>query len=170
VVVLEKSIVQDAARGQMHTRIRFALCLLGCSLMLFIGLTTLNLSSPASAHGGGLDSDGGHNCYVGSCSGTYHCHQARGPGCGGGLQSRAPATTPSLAYCVSLSRSSMTRGEVQLLQLLLKSDGFSPGPLDGYFGRRTSIAVNAYELYYGLGFSPYLKIYHSTLKHMDVDC
>ena len=29
---------------------------------------------PALAHGGGLDSDGGHNCYVGSCEGTYHFH------------------------------------------------------------------------------------------------
>ena len=27
------------------------------------------------AHGGGLDQSGGHNCYVGSCKGTYHYHQ-----------------------------------------------------------------------------------------------
>ena len=32
------------------------------------------LIKPAFAHGGGLDSDGGHNCYVGSCEGTYHFH------------------------------------------------------------------------------------------------
>lgn len=31
-------------------------------------------AKPAYAHGGGLDSSGGHNCYVGSCSGTYHFH------------------------------------------------------------------------------------------------
>ena len=29
----------------------------------------------AHAHGGGLDSSGGHNCYVGSCAGTYHYHR-----------------------------------------------------------------------------------------------
>ena len=29
----------------------------------------------ALAHGGGLDSSGGHNCYVGACAGTYHYHQ-----------------------------------------------------------------------------------------------
>ena len=33
------------------------------------------LISKAQAHGGGLDSSGGHNCYVGSCKGTYHYHQ-----------------------------------------------------------------------------------------------
>ena len=35
----------------------------------------LNFISSAHAHGGGLDSSGGHNCYVGSCKGTYHYHQ-----------------------------------------------------------------------------------------------
>ena len=30
----------------------------------------------ASAHGGGLDSNGGHNCYVGACAGTYHYHRS----------------------------------------------------------------------------------------------
>ena len=27
------------------------------------------------AHGGGLDSHGGHNCYVGDCAGQYHYHR-----------------------------------------------------------------------------------------------
>jgi hypothetical protein len=35
----------------------------------------------ASAHGGGLDGQGGHNCRTGSCAGTYHCHQALGGAC-----------------------------------------------------------------------------------------
>jgi hypothetical protein len=34
-------------------------------------------NSPAFSHGGGLDWQGGHNCRVGSCAGTYHCHQPR---------------------------------------------------------------------------------------------
>ena len=138
--------------------------------VLLIGIAFLIPGAAASAHGGGLDSDGGHNCNVGSCAGTYHCHQARGPRCGGGLQSQAPTVTQSPASCVNFLRSSMTRGETQLMQLLLKADGFNPGPLDGYFGRRTSNAVNAYELYYGLKVSPYLKIYFSTLNHMDIGC
>ena len=32
----------------------------------------------AQAHGGGLDSSGGHNCYVGSCAGSYHYHRGIG--------------------------------------------------------------------------------------------
>ena len=31
----------------------------------------------AFGHGGGLDSSGGHNCYVGSCAGTYHSHRSQ---------------------------------------------------------------------------------------------
>ena len=38
---------------------------------------TFGTLGPASAHGGGLDWQGGHNCRVGACAGTYHCHQAR---------------------------------------------------------------------------------------------
>ena len=35
----------------------------------------MNLINYAYAHGGGLDSSGGHNCYVGSCAGSYHYHR-----------------------------------------------------------------------------------------------
>jgi hypothetical protein len=43
----------------------------------------ISLTTPSIvfAHGGRLDSQGGHNCRVGSCAGTYHCHQALGPAC-----------------------------------------------------------------------------------------
>ena len=34
------------------------------------------LFSAAHAHGGGLNRSGGHNCYVGSCKGTYHSHKS----------------------------------------------------------------------------------------------
>ena len=34
-------------------------------------------SNIVSAHGGGLDSNGGHNCNVGACAGTYHYHRPR---------------------------------------------------------------------------------------------
>lgn len=39
-------------------------------------LVIVSTAVPAQAHGGGLDWQGGHNCRVGSCAGTYHCHQA----------------------------------------------------------------------------------------------
>lgn len=46
--------------------------ILTLGLLLSVGIT-----QSAYSHGGGLDWQGGHNCRVGSCAGTYHCHQAR---------------------------------------------------------------------------------------------
>jgi hypothetical protein len=51
------------------------------------------LGSPASAHGGGLDWQGGHNCRVGSCAGTYHCHQFRGGRCPPANSGGSPSST-----------------------------------------------------------------------------
>ena len=42
-------------------------------LLLLVSLVAL-APSMVSAHGGGLDSNGGHNCYVSPCAGTYHYH------------------------------------------------------------------------------------------------
>jgi peptidoglycan hydrolase-like protein with peptidoglycan-binding domain len=64
----------------------------------------------------------------------------------------------------------MTRGEVTLMQLALSLKGFSPGPIDGVFGRRTSLALNMYELYHGLTTSPTRQVYFATLRHLDVHC
>jgi hypothetical protein len=51
-------------------------------LILIVSLVfAVGTLSPAYAHGGGLDSQGGHNCRKGACAGTYHCHQPRGPEC-----------------------------------------------------------------------------------------
>jgi hypothetical protein len=47
----------------------------------FLSLLLIAVPTAVSAHSGGLDSQGGHNCRVGSCAGTYHCHQPRGPVC-----------------------------------------------------------------------------------------
>lgn len=49
-----------------------------------VALFTVSLAAPVQAHGGGLDWQGGHNCRVGSCAGTYHCHQPRGGICAKG--------------------------------------------------------------------------------------
>lgn len=54
---------------------------------------------PASSHGGGLDSQGGHNCRVGACAGEYHCHQARGPVC-----QKALGVTPAAPNSSSSSK------------------------------------------------------------------
>ena len=38
-------------------------------------INKIQLITSAFGHGGGLDSSGGHYCYVGSCKGTYHYHR-----------------------------------------------------------------------------------------------
>ena len=56
-------------------------------LLVFITLIVImsfGLVGIVNAHGGGLDGSGGHNCYVGSCAGTYHYHGG-GSKTGGGF-------------------------------------------------------------------------------------
>ncbi len=44
-------------------------------IILFVFcLFVLVVASPAEAHSGRTDSNGGHNCNVGACAGTYHYH------------------------------------------------------------------------------------------------
>lgn len=54
---------------------------------------TFSSNSYGNAHGGGLDWQGGHNCRVGSCAGTYHCHQALAGTCATKVkESKKPAS------------------------------------------------------------------------------
>ena len=139
---------------------RFRLFVVVASLMLTAGTP----SSLVSAHGGGLDSDGGHNCYVGSCAGTYHCHR-----CGGSsTYTYKPAITP--AFCIALTSARMSSSEVRLMQGALFFKGFNPGPLDGIFGNATSYAIKRYEIAYGLQISPNKRVYWTTLSHLSIDC
>jgi len=43
-------------------------------IFLLIPLFFFVFSIPAGAHSGRTDSNGGHNCNVGACAGTYHYH------------------------------------------------------------------------------------------------
>ena len=67
------------------------------------------LGAPAQAHGGGLDWQGGHNCYVASCAGTYHCHQPRGGICA--ASSKPPKSTKPKSSSESFSTCSALRRE-----------------------------------------------------------
>lgn len=127
------------------------------------------LPSPVvSAHGGGLDSSGGHNCRVGSCAGTYHCHQ---PSWGCGVGYSKPTYTPFIpSFCVSLSRKYLTFSEVQRIEVALLSKGFNPGPIDGAIGRVTSRAINKFEKSRGLGVSSQGRIYHRTIRALGIAC
>ena len=77
------------------------LIVLVISLLLSTGSM---FTQTANAHGGGLDSQGGHNCRVGACAGTYHCHQAWGPACGGGTPAKTNATSGVFKNCTELRK------------------------------------------------------------------
>lgn len=134
-----------------------------------VGLTVAVFSQIGSAkgHGGGLDSDGGHNCYVGSCAGTYHCHRSWGPGCGGGGWTYEPYVP--IARCVD-EYSDLNAGEIKLIQFSLTLRGYNPGPIDGVFGPRTTRALNAYERNSRIRVSAPRFINFSTLYELDLEC
>ena len=66
------------------------------SLLLSLVSVVALAPSMVSAHGGGLDSNGGHNCYVSPCAGTYHYH--RGSGSSSGSSDTPRITVPSYSY------------------------------------------------------------------------
>lgn len=140
---------------------------------LTVVLAILSIIAPfgsprASAHGGGLDSDGGHNCRVGSCAGTYHCHQYRGGRCSlTGFGSPSPIT-PS--FCIPLSGKDLSKSDVARIQMALKSRGYEPGPIDGSLGAKTSRAINAFERSRKLAISGRNEIYNRTISALGVDC
>ena len=123
----------------------------------------------ANAHGGGLDSDGGHNCRVGSCAGTYHCHQAWGPGCGGGSAATLPKKTIT-PECIVESEKSLSAENIAFLQKKLKSKGFNPGTIDGNYGGSSKKALNGYEKKNKLQLSTGTSINNASMKLLGVNC
>ncbi len=138
--------------------------------MLVLGFGFAPISGPVEAHGGGLDGDGGHNCYVGACAGSYHCHQSRGPRCGGGWSQGSSAPSWSVASCVLTSGGSFTRGEVGKIQANLKFWGFNPGPIDGKYGPKTRAALNRFEDRAGIPRSTGQFINVLSVRHLWAAC
>lgn len=132
-------------------------------LGLFAGL------NPALGHGGGLDSQGGHNCRVGSCAGTYHCHQARGPACGGGAAVTLPKKTIT-PKCVVENEKSLSTENIAFIQAKLKAKGFNPGAIDGNYGGSSKKALNAFERKYKLQISAGDSINNESMKTLGVNC
>jgi hypothetical protein len=140
--------------------------LLAVTLFLFFSITGV---STVYGHGGGLDSQGGHNCYVGSCAGTYHCHQAWGPGCGGGT-SVGSSSNPVTPKCVASEAFSLTKRNWAKIQKQLKNAGYSPGAVDGKPGPQTLAALRSYERDFGLDRSSIRNVRASTLESLDAYC
>jgi hypothetical protein len=141
------------------------------TIAIVAAILTLGTPSPSHSHGGGLDGDGGHNCRVGSCAGTYHCHQAWGPGCGGGTSANTP---PKLKLptpvCYPGNEEDFTSGNVAMIQNKLKKAGYKLGTSDGIFGAKTLQALNNFEAKKGLSKSAKDSIYVATMKALSVTC
>lgn len=74
-------------------------------ILTLIAILTIVPISSVQAHSGRTDSNGGHNCNVGACAGTYHYHNGGGP-------SPAPQTPKYVAPRVPVVRTStVTREE-----------------------------------------------------------
>lgn len=140
---------------------------------LFSLVITVGTIAPASSHSGGLDSQGGHNCRVGSCAGTYHCHQAWGPACGGrvsGTQGTIKKFKSIVPRCAEDSSETLTRENIAMIQSKLKSRGFSPGSIDGNYGTSTRNALNKFEAKNGLSRSPKNSIETSSIEELGANC
>jgi hypothetical protein len=147
---------------------RRALALLISVFMIFNGSAGIQTTN---AHGGGLDSQGGHNCRVGSCAGTYHCHQARGPACGGGSPART-RVVPDLPVteCYAGNGTDLSTGNIALIQSKLNDYGFKAGTADGKLGTKTMKSINKFERKYKLKKSVKNSIYVATIDRLGASC
>ena len=146
-------------------------------LVMASGFGLMPTPKVVSAHGGGLDGNGGHNCRVGSCAGTYHCHRCP---CGCSTSSNSPnrpSPPPTSRPSVSLARCVRTSGvtyfsknEIALMQAMLKFLGYNPGPIDGIYGSRTRGALNSFETRFGLTRSSSSSIYYSSISRLLIAC
>jgi hypothetical protein len=120
----------------------------------FIAITLTVISFQLSglqavnAHGGGLDWQGGHNCRVGSCAGTYHCHQARAGICASSssVPKNKPGVTKTISVsCIDETDENLSKNQIAMIQLKLGTLGYMSGTRDGSFGNSTLKALNKFE-------------------------
>lgn len=139
--------------------------------ILVLAALSLCFSSPQIAnaitsHSGGTDSSGCHTCRTncpkyGLYYGQYHCHNPKST-------TRIPASGYN-SFCVSDSDSLLSYSDIRLIQAALTVYGFPPGPVDGYLGRRTQLAINVFEFTKGLSLSSD-GINFSTVRQLGILC
>lgn len=140
--------------------------------MIVSCLFMISSTETAFSHGGGLDSQGGHNCYVGSCAGTYHCHRPWGPACGGPSYSGNSSTAPKkiTPKCIADLSNSLSKNNIAMIQKKLKIYGYYSGSLDGINGPNTLKALNSFEADSGIHKSTSKLIRPKTIIELDAIC
>lgn len=143
------------------------------TLAMAVAILTLGSPVPSYSHGGGLDWQGGHNCRVGSCAGTYHCHQARGGACAPSTD--LPKTKPRVSQkvstqCIQETDENLNRNQLAMIQFKLNSLGYQAGTQDGKYGSLTIKALNKFETDYKLKKSSKSIIENETLEVLGTIC
>lgn len=144
------------------------------SMLTFgVVILTLGTPSPSYSHGGGLDWQGGHNCRVGSCAGTYHCHQARAGVCAPSAalpKTKSKVSQKVSTQCIDASDENLNRNQVAMIQFRLKELGYQVGSQDGNYGGLTIKALNKFEIDYELKKSSKSIIENETLDVLGTRC
>jgi len=138
-------------------------------VLIAVALTLVPAPNTATAqpsHSGDTDSSGCHTCRTncpkyGLYYNQYHCHNPK-------KAIRIPAST-SNSYCISAFTNVLSYNDVRVIQAALTIYGYPPGPIDGYFGRRTQLAINVYEFAQGLTISSN-GIRNLTLMRLGILC
>lgn len=102
-------------------------------VILLFSFITISTETTYS-HSGRTDSNGGHNCYVGSCAGTYHYHNGGGSGGSGGLSEAGQARVAGADFARTENRAR--------IESSAKVEGEYQGRTDGLAGTDTPYAEN----------------------------
>ncbi len=107
----------------------------------FIILTTVGVK----AHSGRTDSNGGHNCNVGSCAGTYHYHN--------GGSSYTPPPAPDYITEGSNNGKAHALREEQNIISRTKTAGYNAGYSDGYSGKSKNFFMQVPDFICNISFT-----------------
>jgi hypothetical protein len=93
-------------------------------VLFFLGVA-LAFTGTTHAHSGRTDANGGHNCYVGACAGTYHYHN------GGGY---TPPSTPDYAAQGRVNGQAHAAREAENIRIRARDNGYQTGYSNGSSG------------------------------------
>lgn len=102
--------------------------------LLVLTFILIATNTSVYAHSGRTDANGGHNCNVGSCAGTYHYHNGGGGGDSGGLSEAAQARVAGADFARTENRAR--------IESSAKVEGNYQGKTDGLAGTNTPYAGN----------------------------
>lgn len=101
---------------------------------VILGLALIT-SPKIYAHSGRTDANGGHNCYVGACAGTYHYHNG-----GGGSSSSAPSTPNYIDLGLANGKAHAVR-EAENIRTQTRDAAYHAGEAAGQSGNSKGLMI-----------------------------